>query len=312
MFETFIVNPLITVLALFYSLLGNNIVLAIIALTVIIRLATSPLLIRQQQATAKMSELQPRLKKLQEKHKNDREKLAQEQMKLYREAGVNPLGGCLPIFIQLPILLALYQAILFGLASTPFQVVDLSGRFMFPGLGDLVPLQNKWAGMDLTLAPTLNPAYALLFPVVVGVTTWLQTKLTMPTPKPTGDAKSDQAMQMTRSMTTIMPILFAFFSLSFSVGLSIYFVVSNIVGIVQYTLMGKAEWGKLLGREKDKDEKPAAQKATESAAQPAVAAQSSAGGNVVSSGGDVVIESAPKSKAEKRKSKKMRPRNKKE
>ncbi len=306
MFETFIVNPLITILAIFYSLLGNNIVMAIIALTVIIRLATSPLLIRQQQATARMSELQPQLKELQKKYKNDREKLSQEQLKLYKDAGVNPLGGCLPIFIQLPILIALYQAIIFGLASTPFQVVDLSGRFLIPGLGDLVPLQNQFAGMDLTLPPTVNPVYALAFPLVVGITTWLQTKLTMPTPQPTGDARSDQAMQMTRSMTTIMPIMFAFFSLSFSVGLSIYFVVSNIVGIVQYTLMGKADWGKLLSRSKPAPAAPV----TTSGKPKAVTAKATSGGGSVAShshNDDVVITNVAKSV--KRKDKKMRPRD---
>jgi YidC/Oxa1 family membrane protein insertase len=290
MFETLIVNPLITVLALLYSVFGNNTVLAIVVLTIIIRLATSPLLIRQQQSTAKMQEIQPQIKKLQEKYKNDREKLAQEQMKLFREAGVNPLGGCLPLFIQLPILIALYQAIIYGLASSPYQVVDLSGRFLIPNLGDLVPLQNMWAGMDLTLSPTLNPTYALIFPALVFVTTWLQSKLTLPTPKPNEDGQMDQAQQMTRTMTTIMPIMFAFFSLSFSVGLSIYFVVSNVVGIVQYTLMGKAKWGQLIGRGEEED-------APSIVSGKATPVAESANGGTISS------------KAEKRKSKKMRARS---
>ncbi|MFW5696480.1 MAG: YidC/Oxa1 family membrane protein insertase [Phototrophicaceae bacterium] len=242
-----IVNPFITILTLFYSLLGQNIVLAIAVFTVVIRLLTSPLLLQQQRSAAAMKEVQPRLKKIQEKYKNDREKLAQEQMALYKEAGVNPLGGCLPLFIQLPILLGLYQAIIKGLAGTPFQLIDLSGRLMIPGLDHLVPLNNMWLNMDLTLAPTSNPAYALSLPVLVVVTTWLQSKLTMPTMS-MGDA-GGAAASMTRSMTTIMPLMFGFFSLSFSVGLSIYFVVSNVVGIIQYSLMGKAEWGALFNRQ---------------------------------------------------------------
>jgi YidC/Oxa1 family membrane protein insertase len=301
MFETFIINPLITILAIIYSLLGNNIVLAIIVLTVIIRLVTSPLLIRQQQATARMTEIQPQLKKLQEKYKNDREKLAQEQLNLYKEAGVNPLGGCLPVLIQLPIMIALYQAIIAGLASTPFQVVDLADRFLITGLGDLVPLQNQWAGMNLTLPPTVNPVYALAFPFVVGITTWLQSKLTMPTPQLTGDPRADQTAQMTRSMLTIMPIMFAFFSLSFSVGLSIYFVVSNIVGIIQYTLMGKADWSKLFTRTQP-------QPASAAGKPKAVTAKASAGGGKAGGNSDdVIITHAPT--ASKRKDKKMRPRD---
>ncbi len=247
-----IINPFITILTLLYGLLGSNIVLAIAVFTVVIRLLTSPLLIQQQRSAKAMQEVQPKLTQLKEKYKNDREKLAQAQMELYKEEGINPLGGCLPLVIQLPILLGLYQAIIYGLASTPFQLIDLSERLLIPGLDQFVPLNNTWLGMDLTLAPTVNPTYALVLPVLVMATTWLQSKLTIPTPPANSDnGVPNQAAAMTRSMTTIMPIMFGFFSLSFSVGLSIYFVVSNVVGILQYTLMGRAEWGSLLGTKKD-------------------------------------------------------------
>jgi YidC/Oxa1 family membrane protein insertase len=243
-----IINPFITALTFLYSLFGNNIVLAIAVFTVIIRLLTSPLMMTQQRSAKAMQELQPKLKKIQEKYKNDREKLSQAQMALYKEHGINPLGGCLPLFIQLPILLGLYQAIILALAGTPYQLMGLSGRLLVPGLDHLVPLNNMWIGMDLTKAPSANPSYALAFPVLVMTTTWLQSKLTMPAPAKSDDDTPNQAANMTKSMTTIMPLMFGFFSLSFSVGISVYFVVSNLVGIVQYTLMGKAEWGQLLGR----------------------------------------------------------------
>jgi YidC/Oxa1 family membrane protein insertase len=246
-----IVNPFVTILTLLYGLLGNNTVLAIAFLTVAIRLATSPLMIQQQRSTKAMQEIQPQLTKLREKHKNDREKLSQAQMELYREAGINPLGGCLPLLIQLPILLALYQSILFALAGTPYQLIDLSGRLLLPGLDNLVPLNNHWFGMDLTLAPTANPQYALILPLFVMATTWLQSRLTMPAPKQEEGEEPNQAAAMTRSMTTIMPLMFGFFSLSFSVGLSIYFVVSNLVGIIQYTVMGRADWRSLVGSKSD-------------------------------------------------------------
>ena len=243
-----IINPFITVLTFLYSIFGHNIVLAIAVLTVVIRLATSPLMIKQQRSAASMQELQPKLKKLQEKYKGDREKFAQAQMQLYKEHGINPLGGCLPLIIQLPILLALYQAIILALAGTPYQLMGLSGRLLLPGLDHLVPLNNTWMGMDLTQSPTANPSFALAFPLLVMVTTWLQSKLTMPAPKQEKGEESNQAANMTRSMTTIMPLMFGFFSLSFSVGISIYFVVSNVVGIVQYSMMGKADWKQLVGR----------------------------------------------------------------
>ncbi len=244
----FILNPIITVLAGLYALLGNNIVLAIIALTILIRVALFPLMAKQQRSAQEMQAIQPKLKKLQEKYKNDREALAQAQMQLYREHGINPLMGCLPLLIQLPILIALYQAIIYALAGTPTQLIELSGRLLIPGLDGLVPMGKIWLGMDLTQPPTLNPVWALVLPLLVLVTTWLQSKLTLPAPPPSDDGKPNQMAAMNQSMTTIMPLMFGFFSLSFSVGLSIYFITSNIVGIAQYAAMGKADFGKLIGR----------------------------------------------------------------
>jgi YidC/Oxa1 family membrane protein insertase len=301
-----IVNPFITILTLLYSVLNNDIVLAISVLTIGIRLLTSPLLIQQQRSARAMQEVQPLLAELKEKHKNDREKMAQAQMQLYKEHGINPLGGCLPLLVQLPILLALYQAIIYGLAATPFQLIDLSGRLLIPGLDGLVPLNNVWLNMDLTLPPTVNPVYALIFPVLVLVTTWLQSKLTIPPPPPSEDGKPNQMAAMTRSMTTIMPLMFGFFSLTFSVGLSIYFVVSNVVGIIQYSMMGKAEWGRLLGRAPAAVPKPATAAAGAGGSSGALAANaSSSNSNSGASSGsnekDKPVKAKTESKRETRK-----------
>lgn len=261
-----ILNPFVTILTWLYAALNQDIVLAIIVLTVIIRFLTYPLLARQQESSRKMQQLQPQLKKIQEKYKNDKEKLSQAQMKLYRENKVNPVGGCLPLVIQFPILIGLYQAIFFALAATPFQLVDLSERLLIPGLDSLIPLQRMWLGMDLTLPPTTNPAYALVLPLLVLVTTWVQSKLTMATTKGNQDSKDKdddddeqssgiggQAQAMTKSMTTIMPLMFGFFSLSFSVGLSIYFVTSNLIGIVQYSPQGRKVLDKIFSSNKGGD-----------------------------------------------------------
>ena len=248
-----ILNPFITLLTLLYSIFNQNIILAIAVFTVLVRVAILPLTAQQQRSAKAMQELQPQLKKLQEKHKNDREKLAQEQMTLYKEHGVNPFGGCLPLVIQFPILIGLYQAIIFTLAATPYQLLDLSGRFLLPGLDQMVPLNNMWLGMDLSKPPTANPQWALALPVLVLVTTWAQSKLTVPPAPPPSDdddGRPNQAQAMSQSMTTIMPLMFGFFSLSFSVGLSVYFVISNVIGIIQYSLMGKSKLDlrRLLGR----------------------------------------------------------------
>lgn len=255
-----ILNPFVTILAWLYAALNQDIVLAIVVLTVIIRILTFPLFAKQQESSKKMQQIQPQLKKLQEKYKNDKEKLSQAQMKLYKENKVNPVGGCFPMVIQFPILIGLYQAIFFALAATPFQLVDLSERLLIPGLDSLIPLQRMWTPipqlasllpeLDLTLAPTENPHYALILPLLVLITTWGQQKLTMGATGQNNPSKDDddddnaapaggQAAAMTKSMTTIMPIMFGFFSLSFSVGLSIYFVTSNLIGVVQYSPQGK-------------------------------------------------------------------------
>jgi YidC/Oxa1 family membrane protein insertase len=247
----FIINPMTTLLILMYSFLGNNVVLSITILTVLLRVVMYPIFAQQQNSAKKMQEVQPRLKKIQEKYKDDKEKLAQAQMELYKEAGINPLGGCLPMLIQFPVFIALYQAIFFALAATPFQLVDLSGRLMIPSLSALIPLQNTWLGMRLTEPPSppLNPTYALIMPALVMVTTYIQFKMTSAqTAAPASDdGQPNQAQAMTQSMGTIMPIMFGMISLSLSVGLSIYFIVSNLVGIAQYSPIGKQLLDRVFG-----------------------------------------------------------------
>jgi YidC/Oxa1 family membrane protein insertase len=151
-----------------------------------------------------------------------------------------------------------------------------------------------WLGMDLTKAPTANPVWALALPVLVLVTTWLQSKLTIvPTP-PSDDGKPNQTQAMQQSMTTVMPLMFGFFSLSFSVGLSIYFIVSNIVGILQYGFMGDSKSGiaKLLGRGEPKPE-TAKETRKRAPSTPQVAAEVPADGVIVDDSGDAPLNGDP-------------------
>jgi YidC/Oxa1 family membrane protein insertase len=241
-----IVNPFITILLFLHQVLGGSIVLAIIVFTILVRLATYPLTMKQQRSAKAMQAIQPELKKIQEKYKNDREKAAQAQWALYREYGVNPLAGCLPLVIQFPIMIGLYRAITATLAATPLQLLELSERIWVPSLANQVPLQNHFLWLNLAVP---DPLYIL--PILVVVTTWLQQKLLMPAPaaKSEGDKSSDQAAAMTRQMMVIMPLMFGFFSLSFASGLSIYFIASNLIGIGQYALMGKIDVKRLAGRQ---------------------------------------------------------------
>ncbi len=212
-----------------YSVLGGQFWLAIIIFTVVIRVAMQPLMLPQQRSAKKMQEVQPRLQEIQKKYAKDREKLAQEQMKLYKEAGVNPMGGCLPMLIQFPIWIGLYQSIIQALGHQPLQLLNLS-KNIYPFLQSLwaaVPLNRFFLGMDLSLTPQQLGGLTFALPVLVAATSWLQTRMTTP---PTGG--SDQSASMNQSMTMMMPLMFGFFSLNFSTGLSLYFVVSNVIGIV--------------------------------------------------------------------------------
>ncbi|MCS7178661.1 MAG: YidC/Oxa1 family membrane protein insertase [Anaerolineae bacterium] len=230
MWDFLILNPMVNLLLLFYRLLGHQTVLAITALTLVVRLAVLPLTLKQQQAARRMQELQPELVKLQKQFAGDREALARKQMELYRQAGLNPLGGCLPLLIQLPILYGLWQAIMRTLAASPLELVRLSQNIysFIPGLDALIPLQSRFLWMDLGQP---DPYYVL--PILVVVTSWLSQKILTP---PATDPRSAAINQQ---MLIMMPLMFGFFSISFASGLSIYFIISNLVTILQYFVTPK-------------------------------------------------------------------------
>src|SRR5262249_54028720 len=162
-------------------------------------------------------------------------------MRLYREHGVNPLMGCLPLLIQFPILIGLYGAIQRALATSPLQVLDLSHRILTPSLSHMIPLHQKFLWLNLG-AP--DPLYIL--PILVVASTYLQSKLMTPAPT-TNDPKDPQAA-MARNMTLMMPLMIGLFSLQFPSGLSIYWVFSNLAGIGQYAMLGKIDINNLFCR----------------------------------------------------------------
>ena len=246
----FFLQPMLNGMLLLYSVLGHNFAAAIAVLTVAIRLITLPLTLPQQKSAKKMQDVQPQLKALQKKYKDDKEKLAQAQMALYKEAGVNPLGGCLPMLIQFPIWIGLYQSIMKALGAGPLQLVDLSTNIyeaLLPNLSPLLPINNQFLWLDLGKP---DPLYIL--PVIVVATTWFQQKVMT---APAGDAQSSS---MNQSMQVMMPLMLGFFSLQFSSGLALYFIISNTVGVViQYFTPG---WVGVSFGQRGKDTKETATK----------------------------------------------------
>ena len=227
MWDTIIIQPIINTLLLLYKFFGNETIVAVALVTLIFRLILTPLQLKQQKSAQKQREMQPKLKELQAKYKDDKEKLAQEQMKLYREVGINPTGGCVTLIIQLPIMLGLYQAIIRSLASTPLQLLTLSKDIYdwIPGLYALIPLKSRFLWLDLALP---DPIYIL--PVLVVISAWFYQKLITPPP---ADA---QAAAMNKQMMIMMPLMTGFFAATYASGLAIYFLISNLVGILQYFL----------------------------------------------------------------------------
>ena len=232
-----IANPVLNVLVALTNLLGGSFGVAIIALTVIVRLISWPLTKRQLNSTKAMQEMQPKIQELQKKYGKNQQKLQQEMMKLYKEAGINPLGCIWPMLIQLPIWIALYQAIMSALATTPESLLGLAHRLYSWGIvNQAIPLSSRFLWLDLG-----QPDPYFILAIIVGGTMWVQQKMTT---APTVDPRQQSTNRM---MTLLMPLMFGFLTLMFPSGLALYWAVSNIIGIVtQYFVTGG--WGYLRPR----------------------------------------------------------------
>ena len=220
-----ILDPVLNGLIALSTLLWNNFGLAIIVLTIAVRLILLPLTYRQTQSTVAMQALQPKLQEIQKKYARNQQQMQKEMMRLYKEAGINPLGCMWPMLIQMPIWIALYQSIMQALAATPENLLSLS-QHLYPWdmVGQAIPLNEEFIGLHLS-----QPDPTLILAILVGVTMWVQQKMVTP------PSTNPQQQQMSSMTTLMMPMMFAFFTLSFPSGLALYWVVSNVIGIgVQY------------------------------------------------------------------------------
>jgi len=200
-----VMTGLLNMLYHFSSALGfANYGIAIILLTVLIKSLIYPLTYKQMSSMRKMVDLQPKIKAIQEKHKNNKEKANAAVMEFYKENKINPMGGCLPLLIQMPIFFALYYALLkFQYGSDPSTYTFLL--------------------FDLTKTYGFTLSYHLILPIFAGATTYLQTKLTNPN-------TSDPTQ---KTMLYIMPVFFAYISATVPAGLALYWVTMNVVSIFQ-------------------------------------------------------------------------------
>ena len=197
-------GPLLDLLRLIYSYVGNYGV-AIIILTIIVRLVLFPLTFKGMKSMKRMQQLSPRMKKLQAKYKNNKEKLNKEMMELYRKNRVNPLGGCLPMLLQIPVFFALYSSL--------SSAVELRhAPFMF-WISDL----SQPDGLGIT-------------PLLMGASMYFQQKLTPQTAMM--DSTQAKVMQM-------LPFIFTIFTFTFPSGLTLYWVTSNVLSIAQQQIINR-------------------------------------------------------------------------
>lgn len=238
--QTALETPLINIMVILTVVLGGSYGLAILAFTVISRALMFPLTLRMLHSMKGLQEIQPQMQEIQKKYTDPRRR-QEEVMKLYKEAGVNPLGCLGPQLIQFPIFIALYQVIRITLGSTPEGVLELSHRlYDYPIVQNAIPLSSTFFGMDLSA----NGNYFLV--AIVFVSMWLQQRIST---SRSAAGSSEQQAQMNTMMQWMMPAMFSWFVIATPAGVGLYWAASTIIGIVlQWVFVGPGDftWGSLI------------------------------------------------------------------
>lgn len=226
LYHTFLYEPIFNLLIAFYNIIpGQEIGLAIIALTIIVKMVLWPVSARALKSQKSLQDVQPKVELLKKKYPNkeDKETLAKEMMELYQKEKVNPFSSCLPLFIQLPVFIALYQSLSKGLQSEGFDAlypfVSNPGTIEASLFG-LVDLANR----NVTLA------------ILAAATQFVQAKMmvTRQQPKKTPGAEDEAVLaNMNKSMVYTMPAVTLFIGLQFPGGLTLYWLTMNLLTIVQ-------------------------------------------------------------------------------
>ncbi len=211
----FITKPLYYLIDFLYGILGNF-GLAILAVTVLVKAAFFPLANKSYEAMAKMKKLQPQMEQLRERYKDDKAKQQQELMTLYQKEKINPLAGCLPILVQIPVFFALYKVL--------YVSIDMRHAPFFGWIKDLSAADPTSLFNLFGLLPFAVPEFLHIgiWPIIMGITMWLQMQLNPPQPDP-----------VQQQIFSWMPLLFTFLLGTFPAGLVIYWAWNNVLSIAQ-------------------------------------------------------------------------------
>ena len=219
----FITKPLFWLIEWLYGLLGNF-GLAILAVTVIVKLAFFPLANKSYESMAKMKKLQPEMERIRDRYKDDKMRQQQELMALYKNEKINPLAGCLPILIQIPVFFALYKVL--------FVTIDMRHAPFFGWIRDLSAPDPTSIFNLFGLIPVAVPEFLHIgaWPILMGITMWVQMQLNPQQPDP-----------LQQKIFNWMPVLFTFLLASFPAGLVIYWAWNNVLSLTQQWLIMKRQ-----------------------------------------------------------------------
>lgn len=231
LFHSIIYQPIYNALIFLYNVVpGHDLGVAIILLTVIIRVILYPLAKKQIESQKKMQELQPEIKKLQEKYKNDKEKQGKELMNFYREKKVNPASGCLPLVVQIIFIIALYRALVAGINFSECK-----------DLYTFVACPSKIGTSFLGILDLAKPS--IILAALTAAAQFIQTKMMMGSmPSAPQGEKGDFSQVMNKQMLYLGPILTLFIGAKFPAGLPLYWLVMTLFMIgQQYRVMARVE-----------------------------------------------------------------------
>jgi len=250
-FDMLITTPLGHIISFIYSFVQNY-GFTIILFTVVVKIILAPLMVKQQKSMVQMQKLQPELAKIQKKYANDKERLNQETVKLYQEHKVNPAGGCLPLLIQLPIIIALYNVIqspvkyIMHIATENIQkiteIIGYTGRDQI-GLAtamsenvDLIStklgitfnsINFDFFGLNLAQTPNLKVFDIIwIIPILSAATAYLSSIVSS---KMSGNPQQNEQM---KSMNVVMPLMSAWFCFMLPAGVGVYWIMSNVMQMI--------------------------------------------------------------------------------
>lgn len=259
-FEILLTIPILNLLVFYYQILWalalpGALGLAIILLTVTVRGLMWPLTTAQLKSSSKLAALKPHMDRLKAEHGHDKIRHQQEITKLYKEHGVNPLAGCLPLLLQMPVFFALYNVLskISEVGKSDFLSHVNSQLYSFVPHLSKVP-DASFLGVSLAVKPSDWQQIGLpilLVPILTGATQLIQSKMMAPASAKAAEGKpaatEDTMAQVQSQMTLILPFMIAFFSYGFPIGLSLFWNALTIMGIIQqYVVSGPGALGKYL------------------------------------------------------------------